>query len=469
MSQTPKNIVIFSDGTGQRGGILFDERRSNIYKLYRACRCGPDSTVDPKQQLCFYDPGIGTVQLGSGLWSVPRRIYNVISQALGLGLTKNIVDCYAALIKMWRPGSQPQEADRIFLFGFSRGAYTIRCLAAVIAYCGIPTQMKDGSPLRLDEASTKEIAREAVKRVYQHTSSWDPNTATPDQLILLEQRRYLATQFRQAYGSGDANKANVYPHFIGVFDTVASLSNPEAVVLLAVGTVVAAAVLSSLLWWVFGSYWIMWFAAILIVTGVGAWLANFVSRIKWEIGVQPRRPGKPFHLAEPRMNFYDTSLNPNVGYARHALSIDEMRTSFQRVRWGVQPTFRTTQEGEPDWLEQIWFAGDHSDIGGSYEENESRLSDVSLKWMLDAAVRVGLAVDRSVLHTNPDALGPQHDETRAFPFNMAGKAPRDIPNDAPLHPTVLDRFSAPSVLQYDLRLPYRPEALRNHNQVSHYY
>jgi hypothetical protein len=50
-----KNIVIFSDGTGQRGGVLVDENRSNIYKLFRATRCGPDSTVDPKLQLAFYE------------------------------------------------------------------------------------------------------------------------------------------------------------------------------------------------------------------------------------------------------------------------------------------------------------------------------------------------------------------------------------------------------------------------------
>ena len=42
-----KNVVIFSDGTGQAGGFRFDEDRSNIYKLYRATRCGPDSIVDP--------------------------------------------------------------------------------------------------------------------------------------------------------------------------------------------------------------------------------------------------------------------------------------------------------------------------------------------------------------------------------------------------------------------------------------
>jgi uncharacterized protein (DUF2235 family) len=56
----PKNIVIFSDGTGQRSGLLFDENRSNIYKLYRATRCGPDSPIDPAEQIAFYEPGLGT-------------------------------------------------------------------------------------------------------------------------------------------------------------------------------------------------------------------------------------------------------------------------------------------------------------------------------------------------------------------------------------------------------------------------
>jgi hypothetical protein len=53
-----KNVVIFSDGTGQAGGFRFDEKRSNIYKLYRATRCGPDSSIDPREQVAFYDPGL---------------------------------------------------------------------------------------------------------------------------------------------------------------------------------------------------------------------------------------------------------------------------------------------------------------------------------------------------------------------------------------------------------------------------
>jgi hypothetical protein len=51
----PKNVIIYSDGTGQAGGFRFDEKRSNIYKMYRGTRCGPDSSIDPKTQIAFYD------------------------------------------------------------------------------------------------------------------------------------------------------------------------------------------------------------------------------------------------------------------------------------------------------------------------------------------------------------------------------------------------------------------------------
>ena len=149
----PRNIVIFADGTGQRGGVLVDERRSNIYKLFRATRCGPDSDVDPKEQVAFYDPGIGTLPPGSGfLITLGRSVYNLVSQALGVGLTKNIVDCYAAVVRLWRPG------DRIFLFGFSRGAYTARCLGAVISLCGVPTTGENGGVLRREITAPRHLA-----------------------------------------------------------------------------------------------------------------------------------------------------------------------------------------------------------------------------------------------------------------------------------------------------------------------
>lgn len=55
-----------------------------------------------------------------------RKLYNLASKATGLGITANIIDCYAALIRLYQVG------DRIFLIGFSRGAYTVRSLAALL-------------------------------------------------------------------------------------------------------------------------------------------------------------------------------------------------------------------------------------------------------------------------------------------------------------------------------------------------
>jgi uncharacterized protein (DUF2235 family) len=100
-----RNIIIFSDGTGQAGGITFDEVRTNVYKLYRACRVGPDTTIDPTEQVTFYDPGLGSPADGSKIkihWA--RAIYNLASKATGLGITSNIIDCYAALIRLYRDG-----------------------------------------------------------------------------------------------------------------------------------------------------------------------------------------------------------------------------------------------------------------------------------------------------------------------------------------------------------------------------
>jgi hypothetical protein len=123
----PKNIIVFSDGTGQAGGITFDEVRTNVYKLYRACRVGPDTTIEPSEQVAFYDPGLGSPADGSKIkiqWA--RKIYNLASMATGLGITANIIDCYPALIRLYRDG------DRIFLIGFSRGAYTVASLLLIL-------------------------------------------------------------------------------------------------------------------------------------------------------------------------------------------------------------------------------------------------------------------------------------------------------------------------------------------------
>jgi hypothetical protein len=454
-----KNIIIYSDGTGQRGGLLLDERRTNVYKMFRATRSGPDVAVDARKQAAFYDPGIGSAPGNIGtIAGLGRFLVNLASQATGLGIDKNITDCYAALIKLHRPG------DRIFLIGFSRGAYTIRCLSGVIALCGIPTRGFEKAAPLYDDAKLRRIAEEGVKGVYSYTSSHDPATATPRQLELLEQRKLLAKRFREKYGSGH-EEANAHPYFIGAFDTVASLMNPGASALLGFMSVGLLALLAWILSW-FGQSSLTNLAALAISAIATTVLLLILPRLRWARGLPRLSWWKTVHFTSPRRKFNDVGLNPSVEYARHAISIDERRETFSRVPWGRPGVW---QNRPHSWFKQVWFAGNHSDVGGSYPENESRLSDIALEWMVGEAIEVGLHVDPSYLRPSPDPEGPQHDESVSLAFRFAGKLDRRIKADAVLHPTVLKRLAADEVLQIDRYHPYRPENLRKHKAARRFY
>jgi uncharacterized protein (DUF2235 family) len=474
----PKNILIFSDGTGQAGGFMPDETRSNVYKLYRATRVSPDNKIHPEQQIAFYDAGIGSRgDVSSNKRSLKRRVYDFLGQATGLGITKNIIDCYAAILRLWEPG------DRIYLFGFSRGAYTARCIAGVLYYCGVPTRMKDGSPLKRDPKSINDIAAEAVKNVYQYGSSikGDP---------LRNKRMERALKFRADYGSGTTQGSNGSPYFIGVWDTVATLgAGSRGIIGVAVVYALFAAGAAYALWFIADyvpfqhyvdfSYW-TYFAGILIGVPALAYLLVSFKYKQW------------LSLKRYRMAFYNTNLDPAVRFARHALSIDENRKDFPRVPWAEEPSNNalvSDTKTTPERFKQIWFAGNHSDIGGSYAENESRLSDISLSWMVEEATSLPhpLIIDRTTLNLYPSSSGPQHDERQVLidgmpswlsklllailPPSRVGWAEgfRSPPNDAPLHPSVVERFSQKRVQIYGSYKPYRPGNLRHHSDVKQFY
>ena len=489
-----KNVVIFSDGTGQAGGFRFDEDRSNIYKLYRATRCGPDATVDPRAQVTFYDPGLGSQADGGHLFGwLARWVYNLVSQATGFGISANIIDCYAALIRLWRPG------DRIFLIGFSRGAYTVRCLAGVIATCGIPTRISETEPLRLDSSSTHKLASYAVKHIYQFTSSRIREKANWYQKFLLVTRERIAKRFRKQCNCADGQKANVYPYFIGVFDTVAALGSPIKSFIFTVAFVVVAAATSLIVSYIslsvapiMGHFLNILtfprvFGGLVSVIVAITFLVFVYTHIKFDFRV-PRyawwQQFLTFHHTDIWQWFYDTRLNENVGYAKHAISIDENRKDFARVAWGYKDDDHKHADSNRDadgniWFEQVWFAGNHSDIGGSYPENESRLSDISLDWMLKCASIIpdGLKYDSAVLNRFPYHEGMQHDEVKSglgLVTKLSGrtyaKKERDLPGPAAImHRSVYRRFDLREVLLYDNLGPYRPNTLKTHVDFARYY
>jgi hypothetical protein len=144
-------------------------------------------------------------------------------------------------------------------------------------------------------------------------------------------------------------------------------------------------------------------------------------------------------------------------------------------------TARETSRDERgvQWFEQVWFAGNHADIGGSYPENDARLSDITLDWMLRWASVVpgGLKHDPSVLKLWPYADGPLHDEVKSG-FGLVTKLfgwtwseqPRKLPSpDAIMHQTVYERFDLTAVQVYDELVRYRPVTLAKHHDFARFY
>jgi uncharacterized protein (DUF2235 family) len=119
----PKNIVVYSDGTGQDGGARPEQRISNIYKMYRISRDHAETGIDPSRQVVFYDAGLGTDIGATALTAPVRFVQKLLGSVTGAGIKRNIADCYEFIVNHY------EEGDRIFLFGFSRGAYTVRSLA----------------------------------------------------------------------------------------------------------------------------------------------------------------------------------------------------------------------------------------------------------------------------------------------------------------------------------------------------
>ncbi len=125
-SARPRNLVVCSDGTGNRAGKA---RGTNVWKLYEAL----DRNSDGVEQMSFYDDGVG---------SADNIVSKVVGGAFGFGLARNVQQLYSWLARNYEPG------DRIYLFGFSRGAFTVRCLAGMISSCGLldPARVVDGPP-----------------------------------------------------------------------------------------------------------------------------------------------------------------------------------------------------------------------------------------------------------------------------------------------------------------------------------
>jgi len=337
-----KNLVLLSDGTGQRGGVGYE---TNIWRLYKAL-----SINHPDQMIC-YDDGVG---------SQKSRVSKILGGMAAIGLDHNVRELYTFLVRHWKPG------DRIYLFGFSRGAFTVRILADLISLCGIIKMHPD---ILSEERLTTLVktAYTATLKAYYHPK--------------------YARAFREQFSWKDETKIQ----FIGVWDTVGAIGLPFR-------------------------------------------QARFSMHNWIEYG------------------FRGHALNKDVQYIAHAISIDDCRETFHPV------ILDERIDTSPDRINQVWFSGVHSNIGGGYPKNQ--LSRITLDWIIE---QVKSADTRSMLPSSQclqfepveiDSISREKDPHGRLYNSREGLAaafrflPRDMEEiratyteqKAEIHPAVFDRI-----------------------------
>jgi uncharacterized protein (DUF2235 family) len=305
-----KRLVVCCDGTWNRPDQVKDGVASptNVTKVARGLAKQDATGIT---QVVYYHPGVGT-----------ERLERIRGGAFGLGLSRHVRECYRFLVENYQPG------DKLYFFGFSRGAFTARSLAGLIGNAGI---LRAEHAARIDEAY----------RLYRDRGDLrDPDGSE-------------SQTFRRMYAHDEIDI-----HFIGVWDTVGAL------------------------------------------------------------GI----PGLRGPLAKRLWGFHDTMLGKHVRFAYQALAIDEERGLFQPTLWEQEP------DATGQTLQQVWFAGVHSDVGGGYPDRS--LADVPLVWMTERAQECDLAFHSKFLRKGsgtpagelsesaapiaPDPLGPLHDSRTAF-------------------------------------------------------
>jgi uncharacterized protein (DUF2235 family) len=307
-----KNIVICSDGTGQTYGV----KNSNVARLLRVLDLG-----DERKQIATYDPGVGS--LSDVVRVVPEAIarqpgFNPITQIsqptrldvwkgqlFGSGLIENVQEMYNWLSDHY------ENEDRIFLFGFSRGAFTVRVLAGLLARCGLLPK------------SAPELFREAFELYKPHDECAED-----------------VRTFRSRY----ARNENIEIEFLGLWDTV-----------------------------------------------------------------------KSYGYMLPR-SLPHTRYNGIVKNVRHALSLGEKRSFFIPTTWGGldAPYDKVKKPQHPrQTVREIWFAGDHSDVGGGHDNEEGySAARFSLDWMIQEASDKGLVVDPRKVENELETLLPKNRFTK---------------------------------------------------------
>jgi uncharacterized protein (DUF2235 family) len=381
-----RNLVVLSDGTGNSAGA---SNKTNVWRLYEAL------DLTGADQVATFGDGVGTSKF---------KPLQILGLALGLGVKKNTIQLYKFLCRNY------EDDDRIWCFGFSRGAFTVRTLAGLIYHEGLVSFKNEEELDRNAVAAYRAYRRKtfATKLPWVVAGRW-----ARDWTIRLWNKSVGARSYDEIKGETFDRKRHVIQiQFLGVWDTVVAYGLPVDE----------------------------------LTQAVDKWI--------WP------------------MTFRDKSLLANVRCARHALSIDDERRTFFPIPWDEADERRLFQHDSSlprDRLLQVWFAGVHANVGGGYPDDG--LAYVSLCWMIEQASLKGLQFRKDIVAVQAGlatAAGRLYDSRSGF-----GMFYRYQPRDAfalmggkrlLIHHSVVTRMAlgtdgyAPISLPYELDVlpPYGP-------------
>ena len=304
----PKNIVVCSDGTGNSGG---KRHGTNVWRIFNAV----DRYRLDCKQITYYDDGVGTHDV---------RLLRLLGGAFGWGLSRNIREAYEFLALNYK------EGDRIFLFGFSRGAFTVRSLAGMICRCGL---------LERDTfitASRRKRERYVKQVLHAYRSETRPFRCGSKQI------------------RGVPGLRTVDIHFVGVWDTVDAVGVP----------------FDELKKWVD----LVW--------------RHLFHRRLWDFhDLKPhpriRNAFQALALDDERKTFHPLVWNVSNAETKDPAESAESDRSDASCTAGDDGKPRVKQV-----IRQVWFAGMHSNVGGGYPKDALAL--VPLLWMMHRAHDCGL-------------------------------------------------------------------------------
>jgi hypothetical protein len=361
-----KNVVFCADGTWNGPSEPDDDDASapatNVFKLFLnlAGLDDPDTLTLAKEQQRTLRTADGTVQQVSkylhGVGDSNNFLVKALGGTLGEGLITRIVRGYTFISRNYVRG------DRIYIIGFSRGAYTARALAGMIAAKGL----LDATKVDLTNKETAYRLGAAVWYAYRKVAL----RSSTGWFARLEQTALDLPAFLSAPPRDDLLIAAPI-EAVAVWDTVGALGIPA------------------------------------------------------------------FTLQMQRVDefqFADLKLSPIVRSGLHAIAVDEQREDFTPTLWDEDPR-----------ITQTLFPGAHSDVGGGNgtADNESGLSDWSLRWMIDRLAPLGVVFAHPLAWVpQPDARGVAHQPWVDLPWNLRPTGPRHFRAGLFVGQSLVDRLAA---------------------------